>query len=240
MNYRLIATELGDLVKWDVSVNVIERAASAIFRFNRESFPNPAITSSRAQLVYDWVLSLAKQEMGDSDRNDLLVSFCKAIIPAAQQAALADLYDRVGLNPAVLGRAELVEFTARGFHPEVHKHSKELFLDGHYFHAVFEACKAYNKQVQVKAQSQKDGQSLMLDVWRPDGVLRIADCATDTGKNVQQGVMFLAAGLMQAVRNPTAHEPALTWPIRKEDCLDLLSFVSFLFRQLDRAVYFKG
>jgi uncharacterized protein (TIGR02391 family) len=240
MNYRLIATELGDLVKGDVSVNVIERAASAIFRFNRASFPNPAITSSRAQLVYDWVLSLAKQEMGDSERNDLLVSFCKSIIPAAQQFALAALYDRAGLNPASLGRVELLEFTARGFHPEVHKHARQLFLDGHYFHAVFEACKAYNKQVQAKAQSPKDGQPLMMDVWRPDGVLKVADCTTDTGRNVQQGVMFLAAGLMQAVRNPTAHEPALDWPIRKEDCLDLLSFVSFLFRQLDAAVYFKG
>jgi hypothetical protein len=45
---------------------------------------------------------------------------------------------------------------------------------------------------------------------------------------------------MQAIRNPTAHEPALDWPISREDCLDILSFLSFLFRALDKAVYFKG
>jgi hypothetical protein len=44
---------------------------------------------------------------------------------------------------------------------------------------------------------------------------------------------------MQAIRNPTAHEPALYWPISKEDCLDLLSFISYLLRQLDKAIYYK-
>lgn len=239
MNYRLVATELGDLVKWDISVNTIERAASAIFRFQRESFPNPAITSSRAQLVYDWILSLAQQAMGPAERNELLASFCNAIVPTAQRAEVADIFERAGINPTSLGRAELTEFLSRGFHGEVHKHAKQLYLDGHYFHAVFEACKAYNKLVQAKGQSTKDGQALMMDAWRPEGSLKIADCTTETGRNVQQGVMFLAAGLMQAVRNPTAHEPALDWPIRKEDCLDLLSFVSFLFRQLEGAVYFQ-
>jgi hypothetical protein len=54
----------------------------------------------------------------------------------------------------------------------------------------------------------------MLDVWGPEKVvLKITPCATQTDKNVQDGVKFLWAGLMQAVFNPTAHEPALDWPI---------------------------
>ena len=136
------------------------------------------------------MLSLAKQEMDASERNELLVSFCTAIVPAGHLAALAETFDRAGLNPASLGRTELIEFMGRGFHGEVHKHSKQLYLDGHYFHAVFEACKVYNKFVQTKGQSNKDGQPLMMDVWRPEGVLKIANCATETGRNVQQGVMF--------------------------------------------------
>lgn len=51
---------------------------------------------------------------------------------------------------------------------------------------------------------------------------------------------FLTSGLMSAVRNPTAHEPALEWSISENDCLDILSFISFLFRQLDKAIYYKG
>src|SRR5947209_2402063 len=50
----------------------------------------------------------------------------------------------------------------------------------------------------------------------------------------------LSAGLMSAIRNPTAHEPAVDWPISLDDCLDILSFISFLYRQLDKAVYFKA
>lgn len=44
---------------------------------------------------------------------------------------------------------------------------------------------------------------------------------------------------MQAVRNPTAHETAVDWEIAKEDCLDLLSFISYLFKQLDKSVFVK-
>ena len=56
---------------------------------------------------------------------------------------------------------------------------------------------------------------------------------------MQDGVKFLSAALMNAIRNPTAHEPAVDWPISLPDCLDILSFISFLFRQLDKAVYSK-
>ena len=80
----------------------------------------------------------------------------------------------------------------------------------------------------------------MLEVWGCDkGVLKITSCASQTDTDVQDGIKFLSAGLMQAIRNPTAHEPAILWPINKQDCLDVLSLISFLFRQLDKAVYFK-
>ncbi len=80
----------------------------------------------------------------------------------------------------------------------------------------------------------------MMEVLRPSCVLKVTRCQTDTDKNVQEGIAHLSAGLMRAVRNPSAHEPALHQPISKEDCLDLLSFISFLLRQLDKEVYFKN
>lgn len=90
------------------------------------------------------------------------------------------------------------------------EHCKTLFAQGNYFHSVFEACKVYDKQVQSKARSNLHGQSLMLQVWGWEkGVLKITPCQSDTDKNVQDGIKFLSAGLMAAMRNPTAHEPAL-------------------------------
>jgi len=128
-------------------------------------------------------------------------------------------------------------FDSRGFHPEVAQHCRILFSQGNYFHAVFEAAKVYNKLVRTKAQSDKDGSDLMMAVWGPDsGVLKVTPCQSDTDKNVQDGIKFLSAGLMRAVRNPTAHEPALHWPIAEQDAIDTLGFLSFLFRQLDKAV----
>ncbi len=237
-NYRIIATQVGDLVKWDSSVNEIGRAASAILGVSKDSFPNSSITSVRAQLVYDWILSLARAQMNSDERDRRLVQFCQAIITKEQTEALDNILRQgnVGLSGIVQERR--LVFDARHFHGEVARHSQRLFLQGNFFHAVFESAKAYNKLVREKSQTERDGQSLMLEVWGCDkGVLKITQCQSETERNVQDGVKFLAAGLMQAIRNPTAHEPALDWPISQDDCLDILSFLSFLFRKLDDAVF---
>jgi uncharacterized protein (TIGR02391 family) len=241
MNYKLVAVEVGDLLKYDTSVNQINRIGQALFRFQRENFPNDSITSVRAKTIHDWILSLAKQQMENDKRNDLLVTFCRQICPEQFSREIESILDKAGISSTSVSREALAEFMGRAFHPEIIKHSKILFLQSHYFHAVFEACKVYNKLVRSKSLSQKDGQALMLEVWGADnGVLKITPCQTDTDKNTQNGIKFLSAGLMQAIRNPTAHEPAIDWPVSKQDCLDLLGFLSFLFRQLDKAVYFKA
>ena len=240
MNYRLIAIEVGDLLKYDTSVNQINRIGQAILGIKQESFVNDSITSVRAQTVHDWILSLAKNKMESTKRTELLISFCRQICPDEHIEALEKILENAGLNSSAVNKELLSEFMSRSYHPEIIKHAKKLFLQGHYFHAIFEACKVYNKLVQSKSVSLKDGQALMLDVWGADnGVLKITPCQTETDKNTQNGIKFLSAGLMQAIRNPTAHEPAIDWPINKQDCLDLLGFVSYLFRQLDSSVYVK-
>lgn len=240
MNYRLVATEVGELVKWDTSVNEIMRIANALFRFEIETFPNDSITSGRAQTVYNCILSLAKQQMNPDQRNELLVTFCRKIVPDTQVGKLDEILKNfISTSDSALRQTQQ-EFITRGFHSLVLEHCKELFAQGFYFHSVFEACKVYNKHVQNKAQSTADGEGLMLSVWGCEkGVLKVTRCESETDYNVQDGIKFMSAGLMRAMRNPTAHEPALTWSIDKQDCLDMLSFVSFLFRQLEKAQYFR-
>jgi len=239
MNYRLIAIQIGDLLKYDTTINDVNRAAQSIFNFQSDHFPNDSITSSRAQLIHDWILTLAKQRMNNDERNKKLISFLDLVAPQS----LKERVEKVLKQAGVIIRTESEAsrgFHARNFHPEIHRHCFRLYSQGNYFHAVFEASKVYNKKVQEKARSNKDGQSLMMEAWTTSGVLKVTACQTETDKNVQEGIKFLSAGLMQAMRNPTAHEPALDWPISKEDCLDMLSFISYLFRQLDRAVYLKS
>jgi len=240
MNYRLIAIQVGDMLKYDSTINEIDRIGGAVFNFKCEKFPNESITSSRAKLIYDWVLTLAKQKMEKSERNNLLIQFLQGITPSQHSEGVDKIMRSEKIIDTSDRKKEDASFTDRNFHSEIHKHSKKLFLEGNYFHSVFEASKAYNKEVKVKSKNQKDGSSLMLEVLSSNGVLKITACQTETEKNIQEGIKFLSAGLMQAVRNPTAHEPAVDWNISKEDCLDILSFISYLFRQLDKAVYFKA
>ena len=186
------------------------------------------------------MLSLAGAPLTPEERETRLIKFCRELAGADRWPSVSKVLEGAGISPAHLNRDEYNLFMGRSFHPVVIRHAQPLFMDGHLFHAVFEAAKAFNKAVRDKARSNKDGQSLMLDVWGWEkGCLKITACLTDTDKNVQDGVKFLSAGLMNAIRNPTAHEPAVDWPISLPDCLDILSFISFLFRQLDKAVYFK-
>jgi uncharacterized protein (TIGR02391 family) len=228
-------------LKWNTSLNEIGRAASSVFHFSCQNFPNESITSQRAKLIYDWLMTLGRQELTPSDRERLIADFCFALASDEQRPQIVKILTEAGVSQGIANQEAHEAFGSRSFHPEVVRHARKLFLQGNYFHAVFECAKAYNKQVKEKSQSTKDGASLMLEVWGWEkGVLKVTPCKTVTDRDVQDGIKFLSAGLMQAIRNPTAHEPAVEWPISRDDCLDILSFMSFLFRKLDQAVYFPS
>jgi uncharacterized protein (TIGR02391 family) len=122
-----------------------------------------------------------------------------------------------------------------GFHGEVRKHCDKLLAEGNYFHAVSEAVKAYVKAVRNLSNSHKDGVDLMYEAFGAKGRLRVTPGQTETDRNVQEGTMFLSVGLIRAIRNAVAHEPAMDWPMTRQDAMDILTLVSFLYRQLDRA-----
>lgn len=240
VNFRLIATQIGDSLKYSISVNEIDRLGQSILRVNKENFSNTAITSVRAQTLYNWVLSLANAPMDSIERVKRLINFCIELTPEEHKRTTIEFLEKNNCPYNLLYKDSFDEFLKRNFHSEVTKHSQKLFVQGNYFHAVFESAKAYNKDVKAKSQSEKDGQPLMLNVWGCDsGVLKVTACQSQTDKDFQDGIKFISGGLMSAIRNPTAHEPAISWPIDKQDCLDILSLISFLYRQLDKSVYYK-
>jgi len=130
-------------------------------------------------------------------------------------------------------------FAIRNFHYEVVKHSKDLFINGNYFHAVFESCKAFDKYVREKSGIDKHGTELMTNALSLKGPLKLNKQITETEKNEQEGLMHLCVGLMRAIRNPESHEPKLDWNISREDALDILSLISYLYRQIDKTIYFN-
>lgn len=239
MNIRLIATHIGDRLKYDTTVNEIDRLGQSILQIPKEEFPNSAITSVRAQSIYNWIMSLGKSSFTNDERESRIVKFCLGLSPEAEKGEIAAFLEANGCSYSIVYRDSMNDFYSRHFHEEVNMHARRLFLQGNYFHAVFESAKAYNLKVKQKSHSKNDGEKLMMEVFSLNGVLKLNTGQTDTERNIQDGIKFLSSGLMRAIRNPTAHEPALDWHINKQDCLDMLSMISFLFRQLDKAVYFS-
>jgi uncharacterized protein (TIGR02391 family) len=66
-------------------------------------------------------------------------------------------------------------------------------------------------------------------------VLAINTLATETDKGEQRGFVNLLIGLFGTIRNPTAHNPKIEWPMPEQDALDILTMASLIHRKLDRA-----
>lgn len=98
MNAKALATELGDALKYVSTIRDIERIARAIFPCERRSHPNDAITSQRAQLIYDWVLSVAQHSVDDAQKEHLLVEFAKRITPDELIAEVARIFESNGIS----------------------------------------------------------------------------------------------------------------------------------------------
>ena len=240
MNIELIAIQVGEALKYKKTVKEINRTAKAVFKFSRRDFPNESISSERCQLIYDWIMSTQYYPNSTENRTKSLITFVKALTHDEPdiQSHLLNLLSDCESDIAPDNENALARFDNRQFHPQVIKHCRKLYGQGNYFHAIFEISKTYNKLVQSKAQSTEEGQSLMLSVWdSKKGVLKINNGTPETARNIQDGIKFLSAGLMRAIRNPTGHEPALQWHVTEQDALDILSFVSYLLRQYDKAVY---
>lgn len=81
INFRLIATNLGEDLKYSTTLNEVGRIASAVFSFDRVEHPHPSISSSRSQRIYDWVMTLSEQSMPEAEKVRLLTEFVNAIAP---------------------------------------------------------------------------------------------------------------------------------------------------------------
>ena len=118
-------------------------------------------------------------------------------------------------------------------HPEIQKVSKNLFFDGHYAQAIFEAFKKVNNLVKEKSgRKDLDGKSLMLHVFSLNApVLKFNDLISQTDKDEQERFMHLFAGAITGIRNPKGHENIIQND--KYKTLEYLMFASLLCRRLE-------
>jgi uncharacterized protein (TIGR02391 family) len=123
-------------------------------------------------------------------------------------------------------------------HPEVVTVASDLFVNGHYTQAIFEAVKALEQR--VRSQSNLDeSRDLMARAFGGDPPpIDLSVESGQSGRNEQHGLRLVFMGLSQGIRNPKAHGL-----IKQDDpqrALEYLGTVSVLFRRLDDAAAKAG
>ncbi|MDD4938516.1 MAG: hypothetical protein PHX34_05950 [Candidatus Shapirobacteria bacterium] len=68
INYKLIATQFGESLKYDTSINEINRVFLSLTDLTFEQYPNPSITSIRSKTIYSWVLVVGQSSMTDDQK----------------------------------------------------------------------------------------------------------------------------------------------------------------------------
>jgi uncharacterized protein (TIGR02391 family) len=118
--------------------------------------------------------------------------------------------------------------------PDVTAVSRKLFEDGHFAQAVFEAAKHYEREVKRRSKLERSGVALMTEAFSAKNpVIKVADCSTITGLDIQQGVMHLSMGVTFRMRNPLGHEPA--FEMQREEARDWIIVYSRFLIDLKRA-----
>jgi uncharacterized protein (TIGR02391 family) len=125
-------------------------------------------------------------------------------------------------------------FDERDIHPALPLIVRELFDDGHFPQATFEAFKFIDKQVQHHSKLSESGFKLMMQAFaEAPPLVQLTPLCTVSERDEQKGFQFLFAGAVLAIRNPRGHEVSL--PDGPDRCLDHLSLVSLLLRRLDES-----
>ena len=144
---------------------------------------------------------------------------------------------------------EYAQYHWRRLHQIVQDASYSDYKNEDFYRAVEEALKRYQTIVQSKSGVSEDGQKLMLSVFgKTNAVLTVTSpylksdgskFTQSTIENIEDGQKFMSAGMMSGVRNPIAHEEVkelkASGLFTENDCLDMLSLLSHLFRRLDIA-----
>ena len=130
-------------------------------------------------------------------------------------------------------------FDRLNLHPRILDVSRDLFLDGYHWEAVFAASKALVNYVKERSGGHDlDGAPLVRAVFsRNNPVLAFNDLSDQTDLDEQEGMMHLFEGTILGIRNPGGH----SFPEGPEQrAVEYISLVSLLAYRVQEATRRKG
>lgn len=120
-------------------------------------------------------------------------------------------------------------FDRLNLHPRILDVSRDLFLDGHPWEAVFAAAKAMVNYVkECSDRHDLDGASLVRTVFsQKDPVLAFNNLSDQTDLDEQEGMMHLFEGAVLGIRNPGGHSFPEGPEQRAVEYISLLSLLAY-------------
>lgn len=137
-----------------------------------------------------------------------------------------------GKKPAVRV-ADVRRIGIEGLHPDVIAAASDLFTDGYYSQAIFEALKALEGRVRAQSGLDLSGRDLMVQAFATNGPIDVAEKQGQSGRDGQEVFRFIFMGVIQGIRNPKGHE--LVKQSDAQRALEYLAIASVLFRRLEDA-----
>jgi len=121
-------------------------------------------------------------------------------------------------------------------HPRILDVSRELFLDGHHWEAVFAAAKALLNYIKDRSNVHDlDGTPLVRRVFsRNKPILAFNDLADPTEQDEQEGMMHLFEGAVLGIRNPGGHSFPEGSEQRAVEYISLLSLLAYRVQESKR------
>jgi len=254
---------LGALKRISIILGNYYTGSRIVELFHETGFTDFVINGTKWREIYDKLKKIQSKQNGDQYILKLIEQFCNPeeffsnaenyikivedinevlssygmLLDAKIGKVVISNKDRTNLRSSESEDSKL--FDLRKFRSEIVKNGRQLFIEGHYFHSVSECCKAFDKDVAEKSKINKRGFELMSAALSLNGTLKLNKQETETEKNEQEGLMHLCFGLMKGIRNPTGHETEIDRKMPREDALDILSLISWLYRSIDKCFYYK-
>ncbi len=127
-------------------------------------------------------------------------------------------------------------FEERNIHPRLPNDVRQLFDNGHYPQATFEAYKLVDNEVQRAAGLAESGFRLMMKAFdEASPLVKLTALASQSEIDEQHGYRFIFAGSVMAIRNPRGHQHSVI--DSPDQCLDHLGLASMLLRRMEEAGY---
>lgn len=127
-------------------------------------------------------------------------------------------------------------FDRLNLHPRLLDVSRDLFLDGYHWEAVFAAAKALVNYVKERSgRHDLDGAPLVRAVFsKNDPLLAFNDLSDQTDQDEQEGMMHLFEGAILGIRNPGGHSFPECPEQRAIEYMSLLSLLAYRVQEAER------